>query len=136
MRKDREGHQFPPYRVRPDRKLAEQYLRAQQAPVDLAEVPPTYMIFLRGEPAGVDLFQALEIPRHRALHGGQRYEWYGRIGWDDEIEVTASVRRVTEKIGSRGTLWFGDIDFEYRRVGSPELLLLETTRLIERGPAQ
>src|SRR5438874_2132542 len=73
MRKEREGWTYPAYRLRPDRALAAKYLEAQGAPADLAAVPLTYMIFLRGEGHGVDLFKDLDIPRDdRAVLGGDR----------------------------------------------------------------
>ena len=53
MRMDKQGHVYPPYRLRADRALASKYLQAQSAPVDLGTVPLTYMIFLRGEAQGV-----------------------------------------------------------------------------------
>lgn len=133
MRKEHEGKSFPAYRLRPDRELAEKYLISQQVDVDLTEVPLTYMIFLRGEAYGVDLFKDLGIPRSRALHGGQRYEWFAPIGWDDDVEVTATIRKIVEKVGKGGTLWFGDIEYEYRRAADGELLVRELTRIIERG---
>ena len=45
----------------------------------------------------VRLFQDLDISYVKALHGGQKYEWFGSIGWDDEIEVQAVVENMTEK---------------------------------------
>src|SRR3546814_7539900 len=64
-------------------------------------VPPTYLIFLRGEEHGVNLFTDLDIPRNRALHGGQKYEWFSPIQWDDSMEVTARVVTITEKTTKR-----------------------------------
>lgn len=133
MRKELEGKQYPSYRLRPSRDLAQKYLASQGATTCLDEVPPTYMIFLRGEPHGVDLFRDLDIPRNRALHGGQRYEWFAPIGWDDELEVVARVQKITEKTTKNGSLWFADLEYEYRHVRSGELALRETTRIIKRG---
>jgi hypothetical protein len=133
MRKEREGWTYPAYRLRPDRALAAKYLAAQGASADLDAVPPTYMIFLRGEAHGVDLFADLDIPRDKALHGGQRYEWLAPIGWDDTLNVTATVERITEKIGKAGTLWFADVRYEYRRARDGALALRELTRIIKRS---
>ena len=131
MNMDRQGHVFPPYTVRPDRALAEKLLRGQGTEVDLETVPPTYMIFLRGETRGTNLFEALGIPRRRALHGGQRYEWYEQIAWDDELTVTATVETITEKQGRSGRIWFADVALDYARADGTRVLR-EITRLIER----
>jgi hypothetical protein len=134
MRKEREGHVFPPYRLKVSREVGSKYLRSMGLPEDVSgEVPPTYMIFLRGETLGVNLFEALDIPRKQALHGGQRYEYFAPIAWGDEIEVTATVGKITEKVGKNGTLWFADVDFDYRKAGTGERVLREVTRLIKRG---
>lgn len=131
MRTERDGHTYPPYRLKPDRALAESYLRALGVTTPPARVPPTYMIFLRGETLGVNLFEDLDIPRQKALHAGQRYEWHRPIGWDDEVEVTATVSRMTEKEGRRGKIWFADVTYDYRLVPSGELALREVTRLVK-----
>ena len=133
MRKEREGWTYLAYRLRPDRTLAAKYLEAQGEAADLAAVPLTYMIFLRGEAQGVDLFKDLDIPRDKALHGGQRYEWHAPIGWDDALDVTATVERITEKTGKNGTLWFADVAYEYRRARDGTLALRELTRIIKRS---
>ena len=133
MRLEREGWVYPAYRISADRDLAETYLVSQQAPVDLSEVPLTYMIFLRGEARGVDLFKDLGIPRERALHGGQRYQWFEPVRWEDELDVVVTVRKLTEKVGKSGTLWFADVDYEYRNAATGALALTETTQIIERG---
>ena len=133
MRKEREGWTYPAYRLLPDRALAAKYLEAQGEAADLAAVPLTYMIFLRGEAHGVDLFKDLDIPRDKALHGGQRYEWHAPIGWDEALDVTATVERITEKTGKNGTLWFADVAYEYRRARDGALALRELTRIIKRS---
>jgi 3-methylfumaryl-CoA hydratase len=79
-----------------------------------------------------DLFTDLGIPRERALHGGQRYEWFAPVGWDDELEVVTTIRKITEKAGKSGTLWFADVDYDYR-LADGRLALRETTQIIERG---
>ena len=135
MRKHFEGHVFPSFKLRPNRTLAAQYLESQGAPADASEVPPTYMIFLRAEAHGIDPFENLDIPRRKALHGGQRYEWFAPIGCDDELEVSTRVERVTEKTGKAGTLWFVDVVYDYRLLRNRELALRETSRLIKRGGA-
>jgi hypothetical protein len=134
MRMERQGHVYPPYRLKPDRALGQKYLRAQgiESPGS-GPVPLTYMIFLRGERLGVNLFEDLDIPRNRALHGGQRYEWYSQIGWDDEIEVSARVARITEKASKSGPIWFADVEYDYRRMPGGDLVLREATRIIKRG---
>jgi len=134
MRMDRQGFAYPPYRLRIDRARAAQYVAAQGVEAgDDGSVPPTYMIFLRGESHGVDLFTDLDIPRQRALHGGQRYEWFAPIGWDDAFDVTARVTKITEKASKSGPLWFADVEYEYRNADSGEVALREITRIIERG---
>ncbi len=135
MRSERQGYSYPPYRLKPDRRLAGLYLKAQGIDEPPDDVPPTYMIFLRGEALGVDLFEDLDIPRKQALHGGQRYEWLRPIAWDDELEVTARVEKITEKQGRRGRIWFADISYDYRLVPSGELVLREVTRIIKTGRA-
>lgn len=131
MNMDRQGYVFPPFAVRPDKALAEKLLRGQGADVDLSAVPPTYMIFLRGETRGANLFEALGIHRKRALHGGQRYEWCGPISWDEDYSVTATVEKITEKQGRSGRIWFADVALDYARADGTRVLR-EITRLIER----
>src|SRR6187431_3238012 len=97
MRMDRAGHVYPPYRLRPNRRLAKQFLTGLGLTDGPDRVPPTYMIFLRGETLGVDLFKDLDIPRQKALHGGQRYEWFAPVTFDDELNVTATIDKVVEK---------------------------------------
>ena len=117
--------------MQPEKALAEKLLRGQGAPVDLEAVPPTYMIFLRGETRGANLFEALGIDRRRALHGGQRYEWYEPVAWDEELTVTAKVETITEKQGRSGRIWFADVALDYARADGTRVLR-EITRLIER----
>lgn len=131
------GKVYPPYRLKPDRALAAKMLAGQGlggAPeAGPAAVPPTYFIFLRGETRGVDLFGDLDIPRERALHAGQRYEWHAPVGWDDEVEVTARIAKLTAKESRGGTLWFADVEYEYRLLPARTLALREITRLVKRG---
>jgi hypothetical protein len=128
-----EGKVYPPYRLRPDRALAAKMRAGQGLAGAPAAVPPTYFIFLRGETRGVDLFTDLDIPREKALHAGQRYEWLAPIGWDDEVEVTARIASLAEKQGKGGKLWFADVEYEYRLLPARTLALRETTRLVKRG---
>ena len=131
MKTEKQGTVFPSYSVAPDRKLAE--LFAEGAGFDSApeSVPPTYMIFLRGESVGVNLFEELGIPRQKALHGGQRYDWERPIEWDETLTVTARVASIVEKQGKSGRIWFADIEFAYDDAHGKRVLT-EITRLIER----
>lgn len=133
MRKEREGHIYPTYMLRPSRNLAEQYLASQGAPAELSGVPLTYMIFLRGEAHGVDLFRDLDIPRNKALHGGQRYEWFAPIGWDDDVQVTTTVLRIVEKNTKSGSLWIADVQYDYAVASTRQLAVRELTRIIQRS---
>jgi len=133
MRMERSGHSYPPYRLKPDRALARKFMAGLGIDGDPERVPPTYMIFLRGETLGVDLFADLDIPRQKALHGGQRYEWFKPIGWDDELAVHAKVDKIVEKQGKRGPVWFADVTFDYRRVSDDKLVLRELTRLVRQS---
>jgi len=128
-----EGKVYPPYRLMPDRALAAKMLAGQGLAGALATVPPTYFIFLRGETRGVDLFTDLDIPREKALHAGQRYEWLAPIGWDDEIEVTTRIAKLAAKEGKGGKLWFADVEYEYRVLPARTLALREVTRLVKRS---
>ena len=132
-----EGKVYPPYRLKPDRALAAKMLAGQGlagAPeAASATVPPTYFLFLRGAAHGVDLFADLDIPREKALHAGQRYEWLAPIGWDDEVEVTARIASLAEKQGKGGKLWFADVEYEYRLLPARTLALREITRLVKRS---
>lgn len=131
MNMNMQGHIYPPFRLKPERALAEKFLRGQGAPSDLSAVPPTYMIFLRGERRGANLFGDLGIPREKALHGGQRYEWFEQIEWDDELDVTVTIEKLVEKEGRGGKIWFADVAFDYARPDGTKVLR-EITRLIER----
>ena len=131
MNTEMQGHVYPPFRLTADKGLAEKFLRGQGAEVDLTHVPPTYMIFLRGEARGANVFADLGIPREKALHGGQRYEWYAPIDWDDELDVTVTVESITEKVGKVGKIWFANVAFDYARPDGTKVLR-EITRLIER----
>lgn len=132
MNMNLEGKVYPPYRLKPDRALAAK-MQAGQGLAAPTAVPPTYFIFLRGETRGVDLFTDLDIPRTKALHAGQRYEWFAPVGWNDEIEVTARIARLAAKEGKSGKLWFADIEYEYRVLPARTLALREITRLVKRG---
>jgi len=131
MRTGLQGRTYPPYKLRPDRDKARQFMVALGAP-ETDRPPLTYLIFLRGERLGVDLFQDLDIPREKALHGGQRYEWFAPVGFEDELSVTATIDRVTEKQGKRGPIWFADVSFEYRKQNG-DLALREVTRLVKQS---
>lgn len=131
--KDHEGKVYPPYQVRPDRAMGLQYAQALGLSALPARPPLTYLIFLRGETQGVDLFTDLDIPRHQALHGGQRYEWFAPVQWDDELEVRVRIDRVLEKSSKSGPLWFVDASFDYHHAQSGVLAVREVTRLIKRG---
>ncbi len=131
MKLDQQGYVFPPYKLTPDKSLAESFLRGQGAPVDLSKVPPTYFIFLRGRKHDVDMFEFLGISYKKALHGGQRYEWYQPIGWEDELDVTVTIEKITEKEGRGGKIWFADISYDYARPDGSRVLR-EITHLIER----
>lgn len=133
MNTDLEGHRYPPFRLRADRDLGRRFLEAQGADGDLPpQVPPTYMIFLRGETRGANLFADLGVPRQKALHGGQRYEWFAPIGWDEDLDVTVTIDSIVEKAGRSGRIWFADVSFDYARAEGGETVLREITRLIER----
>jgi hypothetical protein len=131
--KEHEGRVYPPYRLRLSRELGRKYCNAISVNFEEKQVPLTYMIFLRGEAKGIDLFRDLDIPRHQALHGGQRYEWLSPLTWNDEVDVTVRIERVLEKTSKTGLLWFVDASYEYRQVTTGELALKELTRLIKRG---
>jgi hypothetical protein len=133
MRMDRVGHVYPPYRLKPDRALARKLMSGLGIDRPPEKVPPTYMIFLRGEGLGVDLFTDLDIPRQKALHGGQRYEWFAPLDWDEEVAVTATVDKIVEKQGKRGPVWFADVRFDYRRVRDDLLIVRELTRLVKQS---
>lgn len=126
------GKVYPPYRLKPDRALAAKMHAGQGLPAPKA-VPPTYFIFLRGETRGVDLFTDLDIPRTKALHAGQRYEWFHPVGWDDDVEVTARIAKLAAKEGKGGKLWFADVEYEYRILPARTLALREITRIVKRG---
>ena len=132
MRTELQGRTYPPYTLRPDRDKARKLSEALGVPDD-GKVPLTYLIFLRGETLGVDLFKDLDIPREKALHGGQRYEWFSPITFDDELSVTVHIDKVTEKQGKRGPIWFADVSYEYRRTSDNELALREVTRLVKQS---
>lgn len=131
MRIELQGKVYPPYTLRPDREKAKKLMAALGTP-DNGKVPLTYLIFLRGETLGVDLFKDLDIPREKALHGGQRYEWFAPITFDDELRVTATIDKVTAKQGKRGPIWFADVAYEYRKKND-ELALREVTRLVKQS---
>jgi|GEM_PF-731179 len=130
-----EGRTYPPYRIRIERPVGQDYWRALGMQGVPDAVPLTYFIFLRGETRGVDLFRDLDIPRQQALHGGQRYEWFEPLGWGDELDVVARVERVAAKQSKAGPLWFADVVYDYTQVGGGRLAVRETTRLIKRGVA-
>ncbi len=131
MNFDMQGHVYPPFKLRPNRELAARFLMGQGVEPETPAVPPTYMIFLRGEAHGVDLFNDLDISRQKVVHGGQRYEWYAPIDWDDELTVTATVEELFEKDGKSGKIRFAHVAFDYANA-SGERVLREITRLIER----
>jgi hypothetical protein len=133
--RDNEGRVYPPYRLRIDRDMARAYWQGMGQAGEPDEVPPTYVIFLRGEAMGVDLFSDLSIPRRQALHGGQRYEWFAPLTWGAELDVVATVERVTEKASKTGPLWFADVVFDYTDPASGQIVVRETTRLIKRSLA-
>lgn len=133
MRMERSGCVYPSYRLKPDRALARKFMAGLGFDVEPVDVPPTYLIFLRGEMLGVDLFRDLDIPRQKALHGGQRYEWFVPVTWDDEFDVTARVDKISEKQGKRGAIWFAEISFEYRRARDGILAVREVTRLVKQS---
>jgi hypothetical protein len=126
-------HVYAPYRLKLDPELARQFMHALGEEPAARRVPATYLIFLRGERLGVDLFRDLDIPREKALHGGQRYEWFEPLGFEDELSVVASVGAITEKQGKRGRIWFVDVTYEYRRVRDGVLAVREVTRLIKQS---
>lgn len=132
MNMDMQGQAYAPFTLKPNKALAEKFLLGQGAPADLSSVPPTYLIFLRGETRGVNLFKDLGIPREKALHGGQRYEWFAPFGWEDELDVTVTVEKITEKQGKQGRIWFADVAFDYARAVDGTPVVREITRLIER----
>jgi len=131
MKMDRQGHVYLPYRLKPDRGLAEKFMRGQGVDAAPKHVPPTYLIFLRGETKGVNLFEELDVPREKALHGGQRYEWLAPIGWDDELDVTVTVEKIVEKDGRNGKIWFADVGYDYAFAESGETALREVTRIVK-----
>lgn len=132
MDMSKQGHVFPTFQVTPDRAMAAQFLQGQGASPDTETVPPTYLIFLRGETRGADLFEALDIPREKALHGGQTYAWHAPVAWDVPLDVVARVDSIVEKSGKSGTVWFADVSFEYRNPDGT-LAVREVTKLVKRG---
>lgn len=130
---EHEGRVFPRLRLSPDPELARQYWRTLGVDAPPASLPLTYLIFLRSERLGVNLFEELNIPRQQALHGGQRYEWFLPVAPDAELDVDIRVDRVVHKQSKSGPLSFVDVTFEYRLAASGELAVREVTRLIKRG---
>lgn len=126
-------HVYAPFRLQARAELAHKFMHALGSTELPATVPPTYLIFLRGEQLGVDLFKDLDIPRQKALHAGQRYEWHEPVGFEDELDVTARIEKITQKQGKRGTIWFADVSFEYRRARDGKLAVREITRLIKQS---
>jgi hypothetical protein len=129
---EHEGRIYPRRRLLPQRDLVAKYWQSLGMEVK-SELPLTYLIFLRSEQLGVDLFKDLDIPRNRALHGGQRYEWFAPIGIDDALDVDIRIDKVTHKQSKSGALSFVDVTFEYRLASSGQLAVREVTRLIKRG---
>lgn len=132
MDMNKQGHVFPTFQVTPTRAMAADFLRGQGADPEPETVPPTYLIFLRGETRGANLFEALDIPREKALHGGQTYEWHAPVDWDEPLDVTATVDSITEKSGKNGTVWFANVSLEYRKADGA-LAVKEITKLVKRG---
>ncbi|MBZ0217361.1 MAG: MaoC family dehydratase N-terminal domain-containing protein [Fimbriimonadaceae bacterium] len=132
MNMNMQGHIFAPFTLMPDKNLAEQFLLGQGVSGELSDVPPTYMIFLRGEKRGVNLFEALDIPRQKALHGGQRYDWIQPIKWGEEYTVSVTIETIVEKDGRSGKIWFADVLFHYYD-SEGEIALREKTSIIERA---
>jgi len=133
MKMSMQGHVYPPYRLTPDRARAREFMAALGVDTELAVPPPTYLVFLRGETLGVNLFADLDIPREKALHGGQRYEWFAPVTFDDAFDVTVTVDKMVEKTGKRGTVWFADVTFDYRFAGTDRLAVREVTRLVKQS---
>ena len=71
--------------------------------------------------------------RELALHGGQRYEWFAPIGWNDDVQVTATVLKIVEKTTKNGPLWIADIQYDYALANTGELAVRELTRIIKRS---
>lgn len=130
---EHEGRVFPRRRLSPDPELAQLYWRTLGVDSPPEALPLTYLIFLRSEGLGVNLFEELGIPRQQALHGGQRYEWFLTVAPDTELDVDIRVDRVVHKQSKSGPLSFVDVTFEYRLASSGELAVREVTRLIKRG---
>lgn len=131
MNMEKQGTVFPPYKVTPDRRLARLFMEGSGVDVDPVEVPPTYLIFLRGETLGVNVFTELNIPRQKALHGGQRYDWVRPVQWGETLTTTVSVKSIIEKQGSNGKIWFADIEYAYDDETGARVVT-EISRLIER----
>lgn len=130
---EHEGRVFPRLRLSPDPELARQYWETLGVDAPPQALPLTYLIFLRSERLGVNLFEELNIPRQQALHGGQRYEWFQAVTPDDALDVDIRVDRVVHKQSKSGPLSFVDVTFEYRIASSGALAVREVTRLIKRG---
>lgn len=130
---ENEGRTFPRLRLLPDPELARQYWAALGVDSPPQALPLTYLIFLRSERLGVDLFKELDIPRQQALHGGQRYEWFLPVAPDDDLDVDIRVDRVAHKQSKSGPLSFVDVTFDYRIASTGALAVREVTRLIKRG---
>ena len=133
MKMSMQGHVYPPYRLTPDRARAREFMAALGIDAEPAVPPPTYLVFLRGETRGINLFKDLDIPREKALHGGQRYEWFAPVTFDDVFDVTVTVDKMVEKTGKRGKVWFADVTFDYRFAGTDRLAVREVTRLVKQS---
>ena len=132
MDMSKQGHVFAPFQVTPDRVMAAAFLEGQGADPKSETVPPTYLIFLRGETRGVDLFDALDIPREKALHGGQTYEWHAPVDWGETLTVVATVDSMVEKSGRNGTVWFANVTLDYSKADGT-LAVREVTKLVKRS---
>ncbi len=130
---EHQGRVFPVLRLVPDEGLARRYWQALGVDPAPSSLPLTYLIFLRSERLGVDLFRELGIPRQQALHGGQRYEWHADVRVQDALDVEITVERVVHKHSKAGPLSFVDVRFDYRLADSGTLAVREITRLIKRG---
>ena len=135
MRVEMQGHVYPPYRLRPDRGLARKFMSALGVNAEPRNRRRPISSFFAARSWGLIFSRIIHIPREKALHGGQRYEWFSPVSFDDEFVVTARVEnKIVEKEGKRGKVWFADgVDFEYRLAQSGELAVREVTRLVEQS---
>lgn len=107
---------------------------AKEAGYEGLAIPPTFPTLFANFGGSMNvILDDFKLDLARILHGGQQYEYFGKIKPGDKVTGKSKVTNIFEKTGkSGGTMDFIVMETTYTNQNG-EKVLVDTSTLIQRG---